>query len=412
MKAETMQRWVVAVGVLLVATLMTVGCDMAGAPLGQTVPQGSSRWSGPTGTATFSVAWPEDEQAGGVSARTIPAGTQTIAVEMYLDNHGVPGDRITDLPGMDSQGRVVITRGAGDTERALVNRVPATSIWSIAKAWSGPGGTGTQLASGQTRCVIHPEVSPGSDPTPVLISLGSVGGGGLIAFEKGPGGPSAPYGDIWTAFADGTDQQNRTDDGVTDHHPAWCPDGRQLVWERDGALWVMSWNGTDQRPLGIAGYQPSVSPDGTRVAFVRDVGGQRVFVASMCGSGEQELGPGQHPDWSPDGTRVAYDGVRVTNVNSGATDDPCSGNYPAWSPDGLRIACSSGGTVSVVDLASGNTTTIAGGTTGASAWSPDGNMIAYVDLASANVYVRPVAGGAAVPLTTMGGCDSPDWRCP
>jgi len=409
MRAEAIRLWMVAFGVLLVATLMTVGCGMAGVSLGRTVPQGSSGWSGPTGTATFSVAWPDDQAAGGVSARTIPSGTQTVAVELYLDDHGVPGDQITGLPGMDGQGRVVITRGAGDTERALVNGVPATEVWFVAKAL---GGSQTELASGRTRCAIHPEASPGSDPTPVLINLGSAGGGGLIAFEKGPGGPSAPYGDIWTAFADGTDQQNRTDDGATDHHPAWCPNGQQLVWERDGALWIMNWNGTDRRPLGIAGYQPSVSPDGTRVAFVRDSGGQRVFVASMCGSREQELGSGQHPDWSPDGTRVAYDGVHVTNVVSGAMDDPCSGNYPAWSPDGLRIACSSGGTVYVVELASRNTTTIASGTTGASAWSPDGTMIAYVDLVSANVYVRPVAGGAAAPLTTMGGCDSPDWRCP
>jgi Tol biopolymer transport system component len=107
-------------------------------------------------------------------------------------------------------------------------------------------------------------------------------------------------------------------------------------------------------------HSPAFSPDGTRLAFVRESGGNAdIYVANADGSRARRLtrtaGGDYNPAWSPDGTRLAFasnrsglfkiyvmradgSGVRlVAPRRSGG-----GGSYtPAWSPDGRWLAFSS-----------------------------------------------------------------------
>jgi TolB protein len=104
----------------------------------------------------------------------------------------------------------------------------------------------------------------------------------------------------------------------------------------------------------VEGYDPSFSPDGTKLAFWRytNVRGN-VFVANVDGSNPIELAEGEQPTWSPDGQRLAYGcgGICLINVDgSGLTHvtlpaptsvdgEACvRDSDPTWSPDGSTIA--------------------------------------------------------------------------
>lgn len=248
---------------------------------------------------------------------------------------------------------------------------------------------------------------------------------------------------------------------------AWTPDGRALVYSMAGSLWRqevgrgLAVELTDGGSEGGYDYQPDVSPDGRRVAFVRyDGRGVELMLLDLA-SGETrrltETGAVHlEPRWSPDGSRLAYvstEGtghflVHTARVEGGAlagrrvvTPDRKSAvrRYyysawdhaisPVWSRDGRALYAISNrevphgtGTLVRLDLEAPR-----GAEEGApipllheeTSWktrpdlSPDGTRFVYASYLGAawhHLWLLPAAGGSPFPLT-YGDFDdtSPRW---
>jgi Tol biopolymer transport system component len=143
--------------------------------------------------------------------------------------------------------------------------------------------------------------------------------------------------------------------GTAASEPAAQP---ELAFVRGATIHLVRADGTGLRAV-TRGYRPAWSPDGGRLVFVRENGGNAdIFVADADGRNVRRLtrtqGGDVTPSWSPDGTRIAFasnrrglyriyvmraDGSRVQAVPL----PRATGNsfLPAWSPDGRLLAFSS-----------------------------------------------------------------------
>jgi Tol biopolymer transport system component len=151
----------------------------------------------------------------------------------------------------------------------------------------------------------------------------------------------------------------RTDEGVW-LRPRWAADGSALAFgdefEFGATVWVADRSGDDVRQVtdsDDASYDGSLSPDGTRLAFVRsDDGSPEVVVADLATGEERVVALGFSPEWSPDGARIVYVSGRVASVattdvrvvsadgsdDTVVTRDPHSDDmHPTWAPDGEEI---------------------------------------------------------------------------
>jgi hypothetical protein len=111
--------------------------------------------------------------------------------------------------------------------------------------------------------------------------------------------------------------------------------------------------------------EPSLSPDGTQVVFVRNVADDSgrtkgIWIAAADGSRLRRLEPsGAAPSWSPAGSRIAFlprsGGVKLVSAQGGASatllrSAPGAVSLFGWSPDGRRIAVNANGRLAVVDV--------------------------------------------------------------
>ena len=74
-------------------------------------------------------------------------------------------------------------------------------------------------------------------------------------------------------------------------NPAWSPDGSSLAFERDGAVWIVSPDGSAERRIA-AGHRPAWSPDGAALV-VSDRGTLRIV--RLQDGQTRALGAGQVP---------------------------------------------------------------------------------------------------------------------
>ena len=155
-------------------------------------------------------------------------------------------------------------------------------------------------------------------------------------------------------------------------------------------IFSMNPDGTGRVRLTSKYYDrfPAVSPDGSRIAFVRPRN-----IGETPGSLDDELYV-----MNADGTGV----IRLT-------DDHVSQSWPAWSPDGLRIAFwdldySGGGNSGIYTMKADGTDVQLVAAGGAEpAWSPDGTQIAYAfpDGSDWEIYRTAADGtGSPTPVTS------------
>ncbi len=175
--------------------------------------------------------------------------------------------------------------------------------------------------------------------------------------------------DIFLMNADGSGRRNLTNRPGDDIRPTWAPDGSRIAFERfylqtspvrvESGIFVMNADGSGLAPLPNTETDsaPDWSPDGRQIAFVQT---KAIWLMSADGGNRRPLSEGGlpytlDPVWSPDGSRIAFGSIPpmsirgrqdiyVFEISSGHLSKLTNtqDNFdPTWSPDGSKIVFTS-----------------------------------------------------------------------
>jgi len=188
-----------------------------------------------------------------------------------------------------------------------------------------------------------------------------------------------------------------TDQAGAENFPSLSPDGKSLIYARDGDIYFQRVVG--KNPLNLTkdssaiDTQPAFSPDGERIAFRSERDGGGIFVMGATGEAVKRLTDfGFSPAWSPDGKEIVYSVEGANNPSSRIT-------FPSelW----------------VVNVATREKRLLLRGDGVQPHWSPHGSRIAYWGIQKGgqrDIWTIPAGGGESVPVTDDAALDwNPVW---
>jgi len=211
----------------------------------------------------------------------------------------------------------------------------------------------------------------------------------------------------------------------------WLQSGNGVVFDHAGGgpLSTVDLAGSLRVATAIDewGLYPETSPDGAWIYYSRNTGSWRLYRIHPDGTGEEAVRMNTPledvaPSVSPDGKQLVYvivggygsDRLMLLDLSTGvSTDLHINGHSPAWSPSGDLIAFVTPAGLQVVTPTGTGLRTI-----GASSnsydfgidWSPDGQWVIARNATRNQLELINAQSGAIVPLTFTNGFRGPTWK--
>src|SRR5215203_3150527 len=127
------------------------------------------------------------------------------------------------------------------------------------------------------------------------------------------------YKDLFRVRTDGTGLRQLTHSRRDENNPSFAPNGRLVVFsqQRRGIFTIgLDGSGLRQLTLFAGDEHPVYSPDGKRIAFIRD---SRLWVMQSNGSRQRLLRReplvGSRPSWSPDSRKIVLFAAAFSEVS-------------------------------------------------------------------------------------------------
>lgn len=174
--------------------------------------------------------------------------------------------------------------------------------------------------------------------------------------------------DLYIMSIDGTNVQQLTDESSNIIHPSWSSDDSKILFSDDRGgnyeIYSINTDGSNLNQITNSGnynkYSPSMSPDGSKIAFQRSntatlqiahiytINPDGTNLQKITNTNDNENISSHSPSWSPDGSKLAFysdldgdDEIYIMNPDGSGlqklTDNSAYDSSPAWSPDGLEI---------------------------------------------------------------------------
>lgn len=223
-------------------------------------------------------------------------------------------------------------------------------------------------------------------------------------------GPTCPVDRVWVIRIDGSGARELLSEGAEPQQLlGWSPDGRWLLYREAGQTFMTDVNGSEPQLLNTGCLEPcwgddnpALSPDGTKLAFVRGTNSGDEPITSIVtlnlASGQvfelRSTAPkgGSLPNWSPDGRQILF--TRYGREAEGPFPEINTATFIV-DDDGQNLHLISPASIDAENAR----------------WSPDGSLILFVSPGSdgTDVYTMRPDGSDVRRLTTDGQSAAASW---
>lgn len=438
---------------LLILSVVVIGCSGAEPPPPPTsLPEPTEVVPTEVSTDTPEPA-PTEEPT--VAPTDLPPATATATpltgvVKSTLNVRDQPTTRATLLGVLKKDDQVTLVGRTDDLSWLQINYPlgESTTAWVIAERID----TTANLESLPLNSATSPTTAATQVAAVPTVAATQVAGVPTAAATQVAGIPTAsvpstvtttaetPVGQTPPATVSGTAEATTTAPATTEPPaPGGAPPGSILFDTFENGsfnIYKVRANGTGLQQLIPNASDPSLSPDGSRIAYRmrRDIGGLGIAVASSTGAFVNtvtEESAAGYPTWSPDGNNLGYHILpsgrlsgRIQRIGVGPDNTPIDvgiGVRPAWQPNtGITVlfdGCKGPtdcGSILLLNAFEGdpnNPDLITFGTAGA--WSPNASQIAFQapdDKGSTQIWIANANGSNRRQVTTDTGTHGmPIW---